>query len=254
MRKNRTHPEEGDPKHGRRFIALIVLFNWLGFSFIAAGVTYVDARLTTHYYGVRHYRWGYWVAALGGLVVLLATLVFLRLANSLPRKETTSRRLKTVLPFLVLCVAGAASLPFFGPPFPHGEIASWIFYLSIVSLSSCGIHYSTSTLPKNWLTSSDLSEEIKLERVRQYVNHWRTLAVTITAGYLAMLIPWTTFLWTHFPAAYVTNPAERVRLSYFGTAGLLGLSLYVAIGIVYEAFLKANEAADLLLRVKSTNS
>jgi hypothetical protein len=52
------------------FAVKIALFNSLGFSYITAGVTYVDARLTTHVvYGPRHYRAGYTLSVIGGLLI-----------------------------------------------------------------------------------------------------------------------------------------------------------------------------------------
>lgn len=235
---------KADPTNHRKFIAKVALFNSVGFCFLTAGITYFDARLKTRItYGARTYRWGYWVCAVGSLAVLLTTLISL--------SKTSSARLRTILPTAILLVAGAASLPFFRPEFPHGAMTSWTFYLSMVSLLSCGTHYWQ--IPEDWL-SWDLSEEVKVERVKQYANQWRTVAVTTTVAYLAMVIPWTSFVWTDFPSIFVTDASEKIVLSQFTSAGLIGLSLYVISGVVYEAFNKANEAAELLLRVRSTNS
>lgn len=231
-------------KRHRKFAIKIVLFNWLGFTLLLSGVTYVDARLYTRFsYGARTYRWGYLVSILGGLFVLFAT--------SISFAKVSSWRLKTALSVGILWIAAAFSLLLFRPEFPHAGITSWIFYLSLASLFSCGIHYST--FRKDRLLAKDLSESIKIERVKQYADLWRTIAISITVGYLALLIPWINFLW-NLPSAFVTDPSEQLLLRQFGCAVLAGISMYVLFGIVYEAFFKANEAADLLLEVTSTES
>lgn len=224
----------------RPFIIKVALFNSLCFSLIVGWVTFVDARLTTHVaFGARYYRGGHAVSFIGGLSVLVFTFFFL------PR--VVSWKLKATLPTIILVVALAAALPFFRPEFPHGGMTTWTLFLCLVSLVSCWIKYSPT--PANWLADEDLSATIKMERIKEYANIWRTVAISITIGYIAVLIPWTSFVWNQ-SAFFVVDPSERILLSQFGSGLLIALSIYVLLGVVYEAFSKANDAANLMLGIR----
>jgi len=225
------------------FAVKIALFNSLGFFVIAAGVTYVDARLTTHLvFGARHYPAGYPLSVIGAVIIFFITMF----AILKPR----SWKVKVVLPSLTLIIMDAISLPFFRPEFPHGGLAAWILYLAIASLFSCLIRFLPFEANRiDWLAASDIITEAKIERVKEYANLWRTIAVSITIGYLGVLIPWINFTWTQAPYI-VKAPAEIFLLSQAGVAALAGLSMYVLFGIIYEAFRKAHVAAELLFQIK----
>src|SRR5205823_5567795 len=107
-----------------------------------------------------------------------------------------------------------------------------------------------SPFRSDWLSDKDFSQIVKIERVKHYADLWRTVAVSATLGYLAIVIQWNSFLW-NIPSAFVADNSEKLILSNFGSAGLAALSMYVLFGIVYESFNKANKAADLLLEIKS---
>lgn len=75
---------------------------------------------------------------------------------------------------------------------------------------------------------------------------WRTAVVSISVGYVALLIPWTTFIWNQ-AQQIVKKPDEVFLLGEVGIAGVFAVSIYVVFCIIYESFRKANQAADLLL-------
>lgn len=223
----------------REFTAKIVLSNSLGLAFLLAATTYIDARLFSHVkYGARIYRWGYLVAVMAGVAVFIATWFSFAKASS--------PKLKAGLSVGILWAVAIVSMSYFRPEFPHGAIVSWTFYLSLASLLSCVIHYWK--FRTGWLSSKRLSDAVKIDRVKHYADLWRTISISVTVGYLAILIPWITFLW-NIPPTWVTNPTEQNILRQFGCSLVAGLSMYVLFGIVYEAFAKANEAADLLLSI-----
>lgn len=243
MTRKRKELTKADVREERAFAIKIALFNSILFSFVLAAVTFVDARLTTRFkFGPRPYRWGYAVSGVGGLLVLLGTSL------ALEKIPSARWKLKSAFPTAILLVVGAASLPFFRPDleFPHMGITTWTVYLSVVSLLSCGIYFPK--IPER-LLQQNLPVAIKIERVKQYAAHWRAIATAITLGYAAVLVPQAVFLYSQ-PATYVTDPSEKILLSSFSYSVFVGVLLYAAFGIVHGAFKKANEAADLLTKIK----
>ncbi|HYY55941.1 MAG TPA: hypothetical protein VE842_01350 [Pyrinomonadaceae bacterium] len=226
------------------FAVKIALFNSLGFSYITAGVTYVDARLTTHVvYGPRHYRAGYTLSVIGGLLIFAGTMLVIL--------KTASWRVKAALPAMIFAVMSAVALPFFRPEFPHQGMSSWTLQLSLVCLLSCVIHF----LPfgTEQLSARDISVQTKLERVKEHANLWRTIAISVTVGYIAVIIPWSNFIWSQ-PSHIVANASEAFLLSQSASIALAILSLYMLFGVVYEAFLKAHRAADLMFHVQDSEN
>lgn len=233
-----------DLRKDREFAIKIALFNSLLFSFLLAAVTFVDARLKTRFeYGARVYRWGYLVSGLGGLLVLLGTSL------ALEKIPSDRWKLKSAFPTAILLIVGAASLPFFHPDqeFPHGGITTWAVELSFVSLVSCGFYYSK--IP-NRLLQQNLTAAIQRERVKEYAKHWRAIATALLGVYATVLVSQATLLYLQ-PSMYVTNPSEKIRLWGFSYSVLVGISLYAAYGILYAAWKKADEADDLLTKIKS---
>jgi hypothetical protein len=224
------------------FAIKIALFNSIGFSYVTAGVTYVDARLTTHVvFGARHYRAGYAIAVFGGVLIFIGTMLAILKANSW--------KLKAALPAIIFAVINAIALPFFRPEFPHAGMSSWTLQLSLVCLISCMIHF----LPfgTKQLTAGDVSAQIKMERVKEHANLWRTIAISLTVGYIAVIIPWSSFIWSQ-PAHIVTDATEAFLLSQSASIALAILSLYMLFGLVYEAFLKAHRAAELMFCIRDS--
>jgi len=225
------------------FAVKIATFNALAFSLIIGCVTYLDARLPSHKDSqhfpqhVRIYPHGYEISLLGGAVIFGTTLLVLIKASSW--------KLKATFPALILAVTGAVSLPFFRPEFPHGGITSWTIEVTLISLVSCFVHFLPFEV--DWLTAADISTASKMERVKEYVTLWRTIAISITLGFIVVVIPWGNFIWNQSPHI-VSNEAEAFMLSEFGMAGIFCSSIYILFGIIYEAFRKAHDAADLLLR------
>jgi len=222
------------------FALKTALFSALGFSYITAGVTYVDARLTTHVvFGARYYRAGYPVAVIGGVVIFVGTMLAIL--------KVESWKLKAALPTILFVVMNAVALPFFRPEFPHMGMSSWTLQLSLVCLLSCVIHFLP--LEAEYLAASDVSTAIKLERVKEHANLWRTIAISLTVGYIAVIIPWSNFIWSQ-PIHIVTSEREAFLLIHSASIALAILSLYMLFGVVYEAFLKAHRAADLMFSIR----
>jgi hypothetical protein len=222
------------------FAIKIALFSSLGFSYITAGVTYVDARLTTHLvYGARYYSAGYWVAVIGGVVIFAGTVLVIL--------KTESWKLKAALPATLFVIVNALALPFFRPEFPHMGMSSWTLQLSIVCFLSCAIHFLP--LDDRRLAARNVSTQVKLERVKEHANLWRTISISLTVGYIAVIIPWSNFIWSQ-PLHIVKDEKEAFLLIHSASIALAILSLYMLLGVVYEAFLKAHRTADLMFCIE----
>jgi hypothetical protein len=223
------------------FAVKTAIFNSLAFSLTIAYVTFLDPRLKSHfrYPGGRNYPHGYVISLLGGAIILGTTLLVLTKASSWKVKATS--------PAIILAVMGLGSLPFFRPEFPHSAIFIWTSQCSLVSLFTCYVRF----LPfqADWLTSADFTNSSKIERVKEYVTLWRTVAVFLTVGYIAIIIPWSNLIWSQ-PSRIVKDAGERFLLGEFGEMGIVGFSLYVIFGVIYESFRRAHDAADLVLRYK----
>lgn len=222
------------------FAIKIALFSSLGFLYITAGVTYVDARLTTHVvFGARYYSAGYWVAAIGGVVIFVGTMLIIL--------KPESWKLKAVLPAMLFIIMNVIAVPFFRPEFPHMGMSSWTLQLSIVCFLSCAIRFWP--LGAEELTARNVSTQVKLERVKEHANLWRTIAISLTVGYIAVIIPWSNFIWSQ-PIHIVTDEKEAFLLIHSASIALAILSLYMLLGVVYEAFRKAHRAADLMFCIE----
>ena len=226
----------------RWFAIKIALFNSLGYSYVVAGVTYVDPRLTTHIvYGARHYPAGYPLAAIGGPIIFIGTILTIMKVDSWKAKAT--------LPTVIFAIMNAVALPFFRPEFPHMGMSSWTLQLSLVCLLSCAIHFAP--FGTKHLGTREVSFEIKLERVKEHATLWRTIAISLTVGYIAVIIPWNSFIWSQ-PTHIVTDVSEAFLLSHSASIALAILSLYMLFGVVYEAFLKAHHAADQMFYIRDS--
>jgi len=216
------------------FAVKVAGLNALAFSITVAAVTYIDARLTSHVaFGARTYMYGYPIAIVGGQLVLVSTLLVLVHASSWMVRAT--------VPAAIL-----ATLPFFLPELPHRGISIWLTQLSIASLLTCYIHF----LPwPAWLESEKLGAAVKWERLKEYGVLWRTIAVAMTIGYMIILVPSSNFIW-NLSLHIVRDPAQAYVLSELGATGMVGVSVYMLLGILYESFRRAHEAADLALRFR----
>jgi hypothetical protein len=222
------------------FAIKTALLNAIGFSYITAGVTYVDARLTTHVvFGARYYWAGYSIAVIGGVIILGGTVLVILKSNSW--------KLKAALPATLFVIMIALALPFFRPEFPHMGMSSWMLQLSIACFLSCVIHFWP--LGAEELTARKVSIQVKLERVKEHANLWRTISISLTVGYIAVIIPWSNFIWSQ-PIHIVTDEKEAFLLIHSASIALAILSLYMLLGVVYEAFLKAHRAADLMFCIE----
>lgn len=220
------------------FAVKIAGLNALVFSITLAGIAWIDARLTSHVvFGARTYPYGYPLAAAGGPVVFASTFLVLTRAFSW--------KVRATVPAAILAGMGLLALPFFLPEFPHGGFV-WLALFSVACLLTCYIHF----LPwPAWLDSEELGASVRWERLKEHVVLWRTIAAAMTVGFMIVLVPWTNFVWNLSPRI-VKDPAQAFVLSEFGATGIVGVSVYMLLGVLYETFRRAHEAADLRFQLE----
>ena len=219
----------------------LALFAALGFLLTTVGTTIVDEGQTSHVnpaFRLRHYPirpWVWFVCAAGICLVTWLAVGLLR-----------SWRAKFVSPSLVLVLAGICTLPAFRPEMPHGGIVFWLFFYALTSLFGSWIHFAP--FDDSWLLSPAIARDMKIERLKEHITLWRTVAVSLTFGYLALLIPWLNLTW-NVSSHIVTKEDEIFKLSQFATAEIFLLSLFVLSCVIAEAFTRAKGAGDLLLKI-----
>jgi hypothetical protein len=224
------------------FSAKIAGFAAGGIALAAGLATFLDSRLTTHLlFGPREYPMGYWVLLIGP--VLFFGMYFLSL---LPK--STGKRI--VLPLVFLLAVGCLSFLNFLPEFPHANVGvSLLLYFVGVTMS---IWIRHSPLRTDYINETDIFVQARLERVKETVILWRTLLLSLSAGFLALLIPWFVFIWD-VPAKIVTEPREQILLGFASGAQVSLFSLFFISCPLFETIRKYGAAADMLLRLKETN-
>jgi hypothetical protein len=221
------------------FIIKTSLLNSVVFCFITAGVTYIDARLTSHVaYGARNYYFGYWICLLGP-VIFFSTLIFGKLIKSW--------KVKVVGFPLILIIVSLFSQINFRPEIPHGMISLTMLVISFICLVTSFIHYTPFN--ESFIYKQGIDYQLKIERIKELVTLWRTIAISIIVSYLALLIPWGNLIWSQNDHI-VLEMSEKFLLSQFGISAIIIISFYILFGLIYESFLKASLAADLILKIK----
>ncbi len=226
----------------RAFALKISIMNSLGFAATMASTTFVDSRVSSGIDGPRTYPFGYWPCSLA-IPIFAAT--YLWLAKRRPLASAVS------VPPLVLLIAGMICLPAYIPGFPNGNITFWIFLYSLVSGASCWFRYSLS--PPWYLHNPQIPEYLQLERIKESVNLWRTISISVTLGYIALLIPWTNFIWD-FAWKTVKVPREAILVGNYPAMELATFSLYFLIAIIYEGFRRSTVTADFMLQIQNEST
>jgi len=104
-------------------------------------------------------------------------------------------------------------------------------------------------IEENDINDMNIPWEFRVERLKESITLWRTVAVGVTLGYLALLVPFSLGLWNSSDRI-VTRADEAFLLSTGSAFALTVFTIYVLVGTIYEAFRKAKVTADLLLRIR----
>jgi hypothetical protein len=207
------------------FTLKIAMCNAIGFFVISAGVTLVDARLSSHVaYGARYYPLRFWIC-LAAPIVFVVSLISVRRSHSW--------KARAVWPSLCLLLIGSPCLLNFRPAFPHTGFCLGILLCCLVSFITSWIYYLPFEV--DWIDDRRIDRLLKLERIKEIVTLWRTLALSVTFGYLALLIPWQNLIWSTSHQV-VTKPDEMTFLSSANSVALSAFSLFVLFCPVYESF------------------
>jgi hypothetical protein len=219
----------------------VAFFNALGACMAAGFSTYVDARLTTDimWGKARHYPLGYWVMLVGP-AIFLTTLPWFR--------KIASWKAKIWLPSIWAMFIGFLLLFNFFPTFPHVNVGGWIVMFAIASIVASWIHYAPVRF--DYAGDHTISETARIERVKETVSLWRTVSITITAGYIALLVPWFAYLMTS-TSKVVADPGEALLLMLMAGTEVSVFSIWVGLGTILESWRKAMSAADGLLQVRA---
>jgi len=218
----------------------IAAFNALGYCIATGVATYIDPKLTSHrMYGARPlYPLGFWILLVGPVVFGTNYWVLSR---------TSSIKQKTFLPAVLLLVITALSLPNFRPEWFHMGVVGWTFLFALTSVACSWIHYLPLT--RTNLSKLEAKSDAKIAWVKETISLWRTVFISLTGAYLALLIPWFNYFLQSIPQLIPDeNEARLLRCLLGGQLSIF--SLFVFSGPLFEAMQKAREATDLLLEIR----
>jgi hypothetical protein len=226
-----------------RFPLTISLFNALAFCLTTWRITFMDAKFTSQfvYVEARTYPLGYWICLLSIPIFLLNFACLVRCRNLWAQ---------SLVPAGTLLIFGWASLFNFLPEFPHGFLIAWIPRFALVSAIACLIHFSPVTYP--YLNDSSISPDIKLDRLKESVTLWRTIVISLTFGFIGLLIPWTNIEWDL--GSKILSDKKEILIYGQQSAGQLGfLTTYVFVAVILECFKKTITVADQMLNIGRHN-
>lgn len=79
-----------------------------------------------------------------------------------------------------------------------------------------------------FVIDESISIQSRIEKIKELVNLWRTIAITLGAGYLAILVPWSNYLFSNM---HIFDPFEKEQLlisnGVFVEIYLLSIYIYI---------------------------
>ena len=206
---------------------------------IATGVpTYVDPRLHSHINGAISYPLGLWVLVPIPFIFGAIWLAETRIKNKLTRLVVTGA-----------CGSALGILSLFNfwqKPF-HLHVIQWSLLYGICGIITFVIRHSILTDSR--LFEPSISRSARIERIKEYVQSWRTCAIALGGGYATLVITWVTFM-ERDTERFVLNVAERNFAVSVFQGEIWFYSLFVILGPITEAFRKMSEAGNLLYLIK----
>jgi hypothetical protein len=221
-------------KSEKLFLLKVSLLNSIGYFLVTMTDTYLDANFRSQVHPI-----GYYIGFIAPVLFLL-TIISINLSFSW--------MLKAAWPSLCLIAVGCISLLNFRPILSQGAVLGGLASCCLVSFTSSWIYYVPFKF--DWIDDSSINSSLKLERIKEIVTIWRTLAISLAFGFLAILFPWIKFV-MDLNLSFKND--ELLQRTVIGVAGVILTSIYIVFGVLYEAFRKASMAADLLLLLDMDN-
>ena len=202
----------------------VAFINACGFAIASASTTFIDSRLTTHYYWkrARVYPLGYWIA-IYAVVPWAATLWAM---------SRTEKR-KSLAAWLPSAVLAIPCLWYFRPEFPHLGFTLDIASYSLLSFVTWELHQTIARGPGR---HGSLSAQ--RSRAEESVKDWRGVLFFAASSYLVLAIYWLQLIWTVVDKT-VEAPGERWLLGSVMTFKFVFYSILVLagpLGMVYRIF------------------
>jgi|GEM_PF-3148114 len=218
----------------RHFAFKIAVIVAIGFCVSVAGATYVDARIPSHFkYGVRPYRYGYWIA-------LLAIPLFICTLGALSRARTRGWKCAAACGPLIYAVA--TSQWAFAPEIPHQGITLTCGMYAITVVLATWLRYSTIEI--GYIRDQSLPLQVRLEGLKSVITLWQGLALATAGGFLALLVPW--------PVAVINANTHVAKAE--ADLFLLNSLAMLQIGLISVSFIVApiREVVLIVMRLTST--
>jgi hypothetical protein len=149
-------------------------------------------------------------------------------------------------------IFGFALLPNFRPSFPHMNVFGWTCLYALCTLISSWVHHVPAEL--QYVLNPSVPVQARIERVKESVNLWRTFALSLSFGYLAVLVPWVRLQWEGSFPDIGDDRQSYVLMLQICVVQTVCFSAFVVFGPIAESFRKASLAADNLLRIEHADS
>lgn len=223
------------------FITRIALINSIGFAGCVAIPTIVDPRLAKQVvWGARNYPLGMWVVLIA-LLVYAATRFFMQRARKLNVKYVSS--------CIPLFMAVILVLPNFFPEFPHAFVFFWGVLFCFNALLATWIEYMEEDL--SYLEDAGISYPIRMERLKETINFWRSLTMGLLTGYLGILLTFCILVLGYVPPMVSSDPAEQFYIVGAEGVQMVIFSLGVIMGPILGCIMRTRKTADYMLRLRS---
>jgi len=202
----------------------ILLINTIGFLVASLSATFLDARLTTHFFfgHARSYPLGYYIAFFAPLFPLVT---YVAMAWAKGRSE----KMRWACACLPSVFVAAPFLWNFRPEIPHIGFCIDVGSYSLLAFLTAMLE-DAARLPRN-----DLHATIRNRHIEESIKDWRNLLFIAATSYLVLAVYWLQLLWT-IAGLTVRLDSEKWLFGIVMSVKVLIFSVFVLTGPIASIF------------------
>lgn len=224
-----------------KFALIVALINAIAFAIITMGATYVDSQIHHVIWGVRIYPWGYKVALLS-FPLLICTYVL----NS--RKHTGFKKaIFTCISFISFIII-TLILNFY-KELPHMGVLNTS--LSFLIILSAIVYMHNYQFNFDFLKDEQISDKVKLERVKIEHETWFRVLVYLIAAFAAIMAAGYAFI-PNNARLLSENPKDIYLLNQALTISSV-LEMMMCVWLFIEIFNKTILIKNQIITIKGVH-